>query len=340
MDLDHWVLTFPAVIKWIWNFGCTAFWKVKSAASLKGRDILMTNNLTAPISKQLLMALLTITIGVEFILYLSGYSQLAGTIYDAIMVSSFFIGLKLHRRLRNGIQKTKIQHIRQFIGAFLLFILGSTIINIYSSYAFQDFSDDYEQYVETYTEVVSDDSEIVEPNEPIEPVEKMWEVIDEIDAVGYDIFTDILAGLEEVWRLAYIILILFAFKKIFPRRWEKVRRDIFVLIALFVTSVLFGIDHTLSSVQSWQYEIGAIVTFSNMGLLFGLILLWTRNLWVTVLVHSVYDILATLSWYYFEYIVEIGALILLPVYLILMTIENQQVKKSSEIVVSKDIVKT
>lgn len=297
----------------------------------------MTNNLTAPISKPLLFGLLTITIGVELILYLSGYSQLAGTIYDAIMVSSFFIGLKLHRRLSNGVQKTKLQHIRQFIGAFLLFILGSTIINIYSSYAFQDFSNDYDQYVETYTEVVSDHNDIAAPIEPIEPVEKMWEVIDEIDTVGYDIFMDILAGLEEVWRLAYIILILLVFKKIFPRHWEKGRRDIFVLLALFATSVLFGIDHTLSSVQSWQYEIGAIVTFANMGLLFGLILLWTRNLWVTVLVHSVYDILATLSWYYFEFIVEITALILLPIYLILMAIENQKVKKSSEIVVSEDI---
>jgi membrane protease YdiL (CAAX protease family) len=298
----------------------------------------MTNNLTAPVSKQLLIALLTITIGVELILYLSGYSQLAGTIYDAIMVSSFFIGLKLHRRLHNGVKKTKIQHTRQFIGAFLLFILGSTIINIYSSYAFQDFSNDYEQYVDTYTEAVSDESDIIEPSEPMEPVDKMWEVIDEIDAVGYDVFTDILAGLEEVWRLAYIILILLVFKKIFPRRWEKGRRDIFVLLALFVTSVLFGIDHTLSSVQSWQYEIGAIVTFADMGLLFGLILLSTRNLWVTVLVHSVYDILATLSWYYFEFIVEMAGLILIPIYLILMTIDkNQQGKKSSTIMVSEDI---
>ncbi|MEC1525869.1 CPBP family intramembrane metalloprotease [Neobacillus niacini] len=297
----------------------------------------MTTNLTAPISKKLLFGLLTITIGVEIILYLSGYSQLAGTIYDAIMVSSFFIGLKLHRRLSNGIKKTKLQHIQQFIGAFLLFILGSTVINIYSSYAFQDFSNDYEQYVEDYTEVVSAENEIAKPSESIEPVEKMWEVIDEIDRVGYDIFTDILAGLEEVWRLAYIILILLVFKKVFPKRWQSGRRDGFVLVALFVTSVLFGIDHTLSSIQSWQYEIGAIVTFANMGLLFGFILLWTRNLWVTVLVHSVYDILATLSWYYVEFILEITALILLPIYLILMAIENQKVKRSSEIVVTEDI---
>lgn len=339
MEMDHCVLTFPADIKWIWNFGCTAIWKVRECSNFKGQGMIkMTTNLTAPISKQLLFGLLTITIGVELILYLSGYSQLAGTIYDAIMVSSFFIGLKLHQRLSNGIQKTKVQLIRQFVGAFLVFILGSTIINIYSSNAFHNFSDDYEQYVEAYTEVVSDDKELVEPSEPIEPVEKMWEVIDEIDSVGYDIFTDILAGLEEVWRLAYIILILFVFKKAFPRRWEKGQHDIFVLIALFVTSVLFGIDHTLNSVQSWQYEIGAIVTFANMGLLFGLILLWTRNLWVTVLVHSVYDILATLSWYYFEFIVEIAALILIPTYLVLMAIEkNQQMKKSIEIVASEEI---
>jgi membrane protease YdiL (CAAX protease family) len=166
----------------------------------------------------------------------------------------------------------------------------------------------------------------------------MWEVVEEIDSIGYDIFTDILAGLEEVWRLAYIILILLVLKKILPRRWEKGRRDIFVMLALFITSVLFGIDHTLNSVQSWKYEMGAIVTFANMGLLFGLILLWTRNLWVTVLVHSVYDILATLSWYYFEFIVELAALILLPIYLVLMAIEKkQQLKNSSEIVVSEEI---
>ncbi|MDM5330252.1 CPBP family intramembrane glutamic endopeptidase [Neobacillus sp. CF12] len=298
----------------------------------------MTTNLTKPVSKRLLLALLTITIGVEIILYLSGYSLLAGTIYDAIMVSSFFVGLKLHQRLKTGIPKTKVQLIGQFLGAFLLFILGSTIINIYSTYAFQDFSEDYEQYVEEYTSVATFDEEEMEPSEFMEPVDKMWDVVGEIDSIGYDIFTDILAGLEEVWRLAYIILILLFFKKVFPRRWEKGRRDIFVMLALFITSVLFGIDHTLNSVQSWQYEIGAIVTFTNMGLLFGLILLWTRNLWLTVLVHAVYDILATISWYYFDYIVEIVALILLPIYLIFLALEKkQQMKKSIEMVVSDEI---
>jgi len=299
----------------------------------------MTTNLTRPVSKRLLCALLIITIGVEIILYLSGYSLLAGTIYDAIMVSSFFIGLKLQHRLSSGIQKTKIQLIRQFTVAFMFFILGSTVINIFSSYVFQDFSNDYEQYVEEYTDVVSVEEPALEPSQHIEPIDNFWDVAGEIDRIGHDIFTDILAGLEEVWRLAYIILILLFFKKIFPRRWEKGQHDIFVMLALFVTSILFGIDHTLNSVQSWQYEIGAIVTFANMGLLFGLILLWTRNLWLTVLVHSVYDILATLSWYYFEFIVEVIALFLIPVYLVLLAIERKQQIKMTPIehVVSEEI---
>lgn len=298
----------------------------------------MTTNLTKPVSKRLLFALLIITIGVEVILYLSGYSLLAGTIYDAIMVSSFFIGLQLQHRLSDGVKKTKIQLIRQFTVAFMFFILGSTMINIFSSYAFQDFSNDYEQYVEEYTEVVSFEETALEPSQHTEHIDNLWDVAGEIDRIGYDIFTDILAGLEEVWRLAYIILILLFFKKFFPRRWENGQHDMFLMLALFVTSVLFGIDHTLNSVQSWQYEIGAIVTFANMGLLFGLILLWTRNLWLTVLVHSVYDILATLSWYYFEFIVEVIALLLIPVYLVLLAIERkQQTETPIEHVVSEEI---
>jgi membrane protease YdiL (CAAX protease family) len=335
--MGRWVLTFLTVIKRIWNSSSSVFRKIVIANFIEQGMKIMTTNLTKPVSKRLLFALLTITIGVEILLYLSGYSLLAGTIYDAIMVSSFFIGLKLQPRLSDGFQKTKIQLIRQFIGVFMLFILGSTMINIFSSYAFQDFTNDYEQYVEEYTEVVSFDEPVLEPSQPVEPIKDLWDVAGEIDSIGYDIYTDILAGFEEVWRLAYIILILLVFKKVFPKRWEKGQRDLFVMLALFVTSILFGIDHTLNSVQSWQYEIGAIVTFANMGLLFGLILLWTRNLWMTVLVHSVYDILATLSWYYFDFIVEIVAFILLPIYFILMVVEKRQQMQMSIEMVSEDI---
>jgi membrane protease YdiL (CAAX protease family) len=284
----------------------------------------MTTNLTKPISKKLLFGMLLVTIGAEILLYLTRYSYMASTLYDALMVSSFFIGWKLHNRLRGyEDRKTKRQLTLQFTGSFLLFFLGSTVINIFSTNTFQDFSDNYDQYVQDYTEMQMDDSQ-VNGSAGTEPISSIFE---KIDTISYDLYTDTLAGLEEVWRLAYIILVLVVFKKVFPRRWESGQRDLFLMFALFLTSILFGIDHTLDTEQPWSIRIGAIVTFANMGLLFGLILLWTRHLWVTVLVHALYDITATLSWYYVDYAVELFALAVLVVHILLLALEKFNKRK-------------
>ncbi|CAH2717289.1 hypothetical protein BACCIP111895_04480 [Neobacillus rhizosphaerae] len=284
----------------------------------------MTTNLTKPMSKKLLFAIILVTIGAELLLYLARYSTMAITLYDALMVSSFFIGWRLYRRLGSPQDKpkTKRQLSLQFTGAFLIFVLGSTVINIYSTYTFQDFSDDYDQYVQDYVDIQAYDAGNEGPS-----AEPMGSFFEEVDLVGYDLFADTLAGLEEVWRLAYIVLFLVIFKKIFRRRWESGRTDIFLMAALFLTSILFGIDHTLDVEQPWSIKIGSIVSFANMGLLFGVILLWTRNLWVTVLVHALYDITATLSWYYVEYAVELFALAILVVHLILFTLEKMHQRR-------------
>lgn len=281
----------------------------------------MTTNLTEPISKPLLFAMLIVTIGAEIVLYLSRYSTLAGTLYDAVMVSSFFIGWKLYRRLGNQHEPPKSPRrlTLQFTGAFLLFFFGSTLINVYSNLIFVDFNNDYDQYVETYTEmqaVEAEEEAVLAAEQPI------WSIFENIDMIGFDLYSDILAGLEEVWRLAYMILLLVVFKKVFPQRWESGSRDVFLMAALFITSILFGIDHTLDTEQPWAIRIGAIVTFTNMGFLFGIILLWTRNLWLTVMVHAIYDITATLSWYYIDYAVEYITLGILLVHLFLLTVEN------------------
>ncbi|OLS37806.1 CPBP family intramembrane glutamic endopeptidase [Bacillus sp. MRMR6] len=275
----------------------------------------MIDHLTEPITKRLLFALLVVTVGVEILLYLSRFSYLASSLYDAIMVASFFIGIKLHRRLNKGNQRSKRQIWLQFTGAFLIFIVGSSVVHVFSANVFEEYSNDYEQYVQEYTDLPVIDEGSIEP---------AWTILDEVDTVGYDIFSDILAGLEEVWRLGYIILLLLIFKKTFPKRWEKGSRDSFLMIALFATSILFGIDHTLGAEASWNYQIGTIVTLANMGLLFGLILLWTRNLWVTVAIHSLYDITVTISWYYYEFAVEIFAVIVLFVHLFLLYYEKKK----------------
>lgn len=288
----------------------------------------MTSNLTKPISKKLLFAMIIVTIGAEVLLYLTRYSLVASTLYDAVMVASFFIGWKIYRRLdsQQAHSKSPRQLILQFTGAFLIFFLGSTFINVYSSLVFEDFSKDYDQYVQDYTESqvteVDGDVDIELPDEP------MWSIFEKIDTVSYDLYDDTLAGLEEVWRLVYMILLLVVFKKVFPRRWKSGSRDVFLLAALFITSILFGIDHTLDTEQPWAVRIGAIVTFANMGLLFGLILLWTRNLWLTVIVHAVYDITATLSWYYIDYAVEYFTMGVSIVHIFLFILEKINHKRS------------
>ncbi|MCH6269265.1 CPBP family intramembrane glutamic endopeptidase [Neobacillus citreus] len=290
---------------------------------------MMTTNLTKPISKKLLIGMLVVVFGAEILLYLNRFSYLAGTLYDAVMVASLFIGIKLHRRLtpqqEQGPCKTKRQKVLQFTGAFLIFFLGSTVINIYSSMTFDDFNSDYDQYVQTYTDTQTYQEEEKGTTETTES--KFWSYMDKIDTIGADLYTDALAGLEEIWRLAYMIIILAVFKKLFPKRWESGSRDVFLMVALFWTSLFFGIDHTLDTEQAWTVKIGSIVTFANMGFLFGIILLWTRNLWLTVLVHSLYDITATLSWYYIDYAVELFAGGLMVVHMILFLLEKLAQKR-------------
>lgn len=284
----------------------------------------MTTNLTKPLSKKLFVAILIVTIGAEILLYLTRYSYMASNWYDAVMVASIFIGWRLYGRLGNQqtTSKTKRQITLQFTGAFLIFFLGSTLINMYSTLVFQDFSNNYDQYIQDYTADLQLDESSASSTKPIGSA-----FFDKIDTVGYDLYSDALAGLEEVWRLAYIILLLVIFKKVFPSRWAKGSRDIFVMAALFLTSILFGIDHTLDTAQPWSIRTGAVVTFANMGFLFGVILLWTRNLWLTVMVHSLYDISATLSWYYIDYAVEYLALGVLIIHLFLLMLEKIQQKR-------------
>ncbi|MBV7505695.1 CPBP family intramembrane metalloprotease [Bacillus sp. sid0103] len=289
----------------------------------------MTTDLTKPISRKLLFALLIVTFGAEILLYLTRYSSLASTLYDAVMVSSFFIGWKLHRRLgkKQESPKRPLQLMLQFTGAFLIFFLGSMFVNVFSSLTFEDFNKDYDQYVQDYTASQSFEVEEGVEDPSAFSKEPSWAFFEKVDLIGSDIFTDILAGLEEVWRLAYIILLLVVCKKVFPRRWESGSRDGFLMAALFITSILFGIDHTLDTEQPWSIRVGAIVTFANMGLLFGIILVWTRNLWMTVMIHALYDITATLSWYYIDYAVEYFTLGIVIVHLCLLGFEKSHQKR-------------
>jgi len=335
MEVDGFLFLIPAFYECVGNRCSKGFRQVRgkrdfSAKFFRQGMMGMTTNLTKPISKKLLFSILIVTFGAEILLYLTRYSYLASTLYDGVMVSSFFIGWKLYGRLggERAHLKSPRQHMLQFTGAFLIFFLGSSFVNVYSSLTFEDFNEDYNQYVQEYKESQVIDGDGNESVVPALQEQTIGDFFEKIDSIGTDIYNDLLAGLEEVWRLAYMILLLLVFKQLFPRRWERGSRDVFLMAALFITSILFGIDHTLDTEQPWANRIGAIVTFANMGFLFGVILLWTRNLWLTVIVHAVYDITATLSWSYIDYAVEYFTLGILLVHVCLLIFEKMHQKRS------------
>ncbi|MDP4164189.1 MAG: CPBP family glutamic-type intramembrane protease [Bacillota bacterium] len=281
---------------------------------------MLTTNLTRPVSKKLLLALFIVTVGADLALYICRYSYFFNTIYEAIMVSSLFIGMKLFPRLGNGKIGPR-RFILKFTQMYLIFYIGSLLINSFTTVVFTDFSKDYDQFVDTSasyaTSLDSGSSVSADTGGAIPPVFQWF------DLVGSDLYSDTLAGLEEVYRLSYMILILLFFKKIFSRKWNSGSRDIFLMLALFISSLFFGIGHSLDTEKSWIIAIGSIVNFTNLGLLLGLLLLWTRNLWLIIIVHSVYDVITTLSWYYWEYTSLIFALVALIVCIVLAIIEKR-----------------
>ncbi|SFB20813.1 CAAX protease self-immunity [Bacillus sp. cl95] len=264
---------------------------------------MIVSKLTQHLTKKLLFALLIITIGTEAILYMSRFSSFMTTVYEGVLIASFFVGLKLHRMLRDDRKPplTKLQLIQQFAKVYLIFSIGSSVFNVFSVIAFDDFSTEYDETVEEYADSISVFGEELSAGEYGDEVPAFFQWI---DYIGYDFYSNTLAGLEEVYRLGYMILFLLIFKKVFPKRFEgetdRGSTDIFLMFALFLSSILFGFSHTFDFEYEWGYTIGSAVTYTNLGFLFGVLLLWTRNLWLLVIVHSVYDITATLSNYYYE----------------------------------------
>jgi membrane protease YdiL (CAAX protease family) len=259
---------------------------------------MLTDHLTKPLSAKLFLGMLLITIGAEITLYLNRFSYFFSTIYDAIMVLAFFIGIKLSNRLNpNGLKSSYLDKVFRFFMVSSIFITGSIVSDLYTSNLFKDFNNSYIDYVESF----SDSLALMEESGLEEyPGAESASIFDLIDLIGYDLYTDLLAGLEEVWRLSYIIFILIVCKILFQNQWKSGKRDQFLLASVFLSSILFGVGHALSNETDWQITIGTVVTYSNMGLLFALLLLWSKSLWTCVLVHSLYDVMATLSYHYLE----------------------------------------
>jgi hypothetical protein len=271
---------------------------------------MLANRLTQSLSKKWIISLLTVTIGADIALYLSRNSYFMETIYSNIMLFSILVAVKLAPRLKDETAtQSKKKLFSTFVKAFSLLYLLGLINNIYSSQTFTEFSEDRNLIAEDFSSRVESFAEDFETDsEEYTFSERMYEWIDMIGSNFYDYF---LAGLEEVWRLSYMVLILLFFKKVMPRLWEKSSKDSFMFVALALSSLLFGVGHSLSAEQELNVFIGTVVSYTNMGLILGYLLIKTRNIWLMIVVHGLYNVLTSLSWTYFDWTAEVFVVLLL-----------------------------
>ncbi|MHC0036510.1 lysostaphin resistance A-like protein [Pseudoneobacillus sp. C159] len=272
---------------------------------------MLADQLARPLSKKLLIALLMVAIGEDIALYLSRESYFMETIYSNLMLFSILVAMKLAPRLKDeatvgSVSKGKL--FSTFVKAFVLLYIVGIVNDVYSSQVFTAFSEDRSLIAEDFSERVADFEEGAE-SKVATTTDRVFEWI---DTIGADFYNYFLAGLEEVWRLSYIVLFLVFFKKLMPSRWERSSKTGFLIIAVILSSLLFGNGHSLSYEQSWPVWIGTLVCYTNMGLVLGYLLVTTRNLWLMVVVHGLYNVLTTMTWSYFAHTTElfIGLLLL------------------------------
>jgi membrane protease YdiL (CAAX protease family) len=277
---------------------------------------MLLNDLTANFSKQTIFLLLIATVFIDIVLYFTKYSYFMDNIYDMLTLITFFVGIELHRRITNEISKENDKKwiyrfavfIKKFANVFLIFVIANFIVDLCSTNLLPSYWENFDSQVTYYDETISQFEESIPPAATSE--EHLMNFFSIVDMVGFDFLSSILAGSEEIWRLSYIVLLLLILKKLFPRHWSSQNQKLFIGITVGITSLLFGIGHTLAYDYNFSLWIGTVIIYSLLGLVLCLLLLWTRNLWLLVTVHAFYDVIATLSWHYIPWAVWYTAAIL------------------------------
>jgi membrane protease YdiL (CAAX protease family) len=288
---------------------------------------MLANQLAQPLSKKWLLALLVVAIGEDIALFLSRESYFMETMYSNIMLFSILVAMKLEPRLKDETVVSKGKLFSTFVKAFVLLYIVGVINDYYSSQVFTDFSEDRSVIAENFSGRVAE----FEAGADTEEAMFADRVFEWIDTIGADFYNYFMAGLEEVWRLSYIVLFLVFFKKIMPGRWEiSSSKTGFLIAAVILSSLLFGNGHSLSYEQSLTVWIGTLVSYTNMGLVLGYLLLSTRNLWLMVVVHGLYNVLTTMTWSYFSYTTEVFIFLLLLVNGVVLLVERIRRGKAVE----------
>jgi hypothetical protein len=271
---------------------------------------MLADQLTQHVSKKLFIGLIIVTIGADLALFLSRDSYFMEMIYSNIMLFSILIAVKLAPRLQDRtttVSKTRL--FSTFVKAFFLLYLVGTINNYYTNQMFTDFTEDRSVMAEDFSSRV--DSFEERTSSDTAEYTRYDRIVEWVDSIGYDFYDYFMAGFEEVWRLSYIVLFLLFLKKAMPRLWEGSSKGTFMIVAILLSSLLFGVGHSLAYEQNWTVFVGTVVTYTNMGVILGYLLISTRNLWVLVLVHGFYNVFTTMGWTYFEWTTEVFVALLL-----------------------------
>lgn len=271
---------------------------------------MLADQLTQHVSKKLLIGLLIVTIGADLALFLSRDSYFMEMIYSNIMLFSILIAVKLAPRLKDNtkaVSKTRL--FSTFVKAFFMLYLVGTINTYYSNQTFTDFTEDRSVMAEDFSSRVDSFEERMSSDSA--EYTRYDRIVEWVDSIGYDFYDYFLAGLEEVWRFSYIVLILLFFKKAMPRLWERSSKSTFMIAAILLSSLLFGVGHSLAYEQDWTVFVGTVVSYTNLGVILGYLLISSRNIWILVLVHGLYNVFTTMGWTYFEWATEVFVTLLL-----------------------------
>ncbi len=108
-----------------------------------------------------------------------------------------------------------------------------------------------------------------------------------------DLITDLLSSTEEVWRWSMIITTLWCFRTMI-RSTEASLRGRFLLLAIFLSSIFFGLAHFNEfSYGQWL----PVTVLSVDGMIFACMAIVTRRFGLIMVVHALYDTQATLMKY-------------------------------------------
>lgn len=146
-----------------------------------------------------------------------------------------------------------------------------------------------------------------------------------LDQLLNSIIFNFFAGAEEVWRFSVILVVAKITYIICRQRFAKLS----LLAGLLVSSFMFGWLHTFPYGGGW-FNTDITIVLSLMGLMYGLLLFITRNLWSVILAHIIGNMYTTLSLYNSDLGVLIQYMVVGVVLIFLVYMSAKQNSKNKE----------